>query len=114
MPSITQRRDLQHARYENFVACCEGSPRLEAIAVAFREENHLTLGKLLMAATELHYHCNRAFNSHSAALGAYLVGSQNLTRNQQNAINCELSFDERLMLISFLAREQFCVLKEGK
>ncbi len=116
MTSITRderMRELQWARHDNFVRCCEGSPRLEAIAVAFRDENHLSLGKLLMAATETHYLCNRALNSRLTTLFACYVGSEKLTRQQQDALNCELSLDERLLLISFLACEQFCVLKQG-
>ena len=106
-----KQKELQWERHDNFVRCLEGSKKLEAIAVAIRDEDSAFHERLLTAVCEYRHYSRK---SDSGTLITFLPPGI-IFSPKLDCLNVRLHNDEILMLISFLACECFLVAKqEGK
>lgn len=103
-----KRKTLQWERHDNYVRCIEGSRKLEAIAVAIRNEDSNFHERLLTAACEYRHYSQK---SDSGTLISFLPPGITFSP-KLNCLNVRLHNEEILMLISFLACECFLVSKQ--
>lgn len=107
--TVSQKiKELQWERHDNYVRCCEGSRKLEAIAVAIRAEDSSFHERLLTAVCEYRHYAKK---SDSGTLITFLAPGF-IFSHKWDCLNVRLHNEEILMLISFLACECFLVSKQ--